>query len=163
MFDTGQLIFIDVASRRSCAASCSEPSEPTGVPPLSCAGAAGRPSCLLFVLRALGVTGCGVEVLAVLEDLVVMVGRPDSGFRPPTREHYEAEIEHGVMFVGNPETVPPRIAESIRLLGLSRFDLKYDVYRLPKEGRSRSVELYGREVIPRVREILARTPEAANA
>ena len=91
-------------------------------------------------------------------DITEKVGR-ERGFRPPTREHYEAEIEHGVMFVGSPTTVAPRIAESIRLLGLSRFDLKYDVYRLPKEGRSRSVELYGREVIPRVREILARAPE----
>ena len=41
-------------------------------------------------------------------------------------------------------------------LGASRFDLKYSAGTLPHEPMMRSIELYGREVIPRVRELLAR-------
>jgi hypothetical protein len=42
----------------------------------------------------------------------------------------------------------------IRLLGLSRFDLAYALGRVPREQRLETIELYGREVIPRVREVL---------
>jgi alkanesulfonate monooxygenase SsuD/methylene tetrahydromethanopterin reductase-like flavin-dependent oxidoreductase (luciferase family) len=59
------------------------------------------------------------------------------------------------MYVGSPETVANRIAESIRALGLSRFDLLHAVGRIPHEQRMATIELYGREVIPRVRELLA--------
>ena len=43
----------------------------------------------------------------------------------------------------------------IRLLGLSRFDLAYATGRVPHELKMATIELYGREVIPRVRELLA--------
>lgn len=56
--------------------------------------------------------------------------------------------------MGSPETVAAKITANIRTLGLSRFDLKYDIGRLPREQRAASIELYGREVIPRVRQQL---------
>lgn len=62
---------------------------------------------------------------------------------------------HGAMFVGSPETVAQKIAWAVRTLGLSRFQLKYSVGALPHEQRKESVRLYGTEVIPRVRELLA--------
>lgn len=42
-------------------------------------------------------------------------------------------------------------------LGASRFDLKYSAGTLPHETMMRSIELYGTEVVPRVRELLGRT------
>ena len=67
------------------------------------------------------------------------------------------------MFVGSPETVAERIAAVVHALSLSRFHLHYAIGRVPHEQRMAMVELYGREVIPRVRELLsaAREPPAA--
>ena len=66
------------------------------------------------------------------------------------------------MYVGSPDTVAQRIAEVIRTLSLSRFDLLYAVGRVPHEQRLATIELYGREVIPRVRGLLA-APEVEDA
>jgi probable LLM family oxidoreductase len=83
----------------------------------------------------------------------------ERGWRPPTYEQYLAEVEHGSMYVGSPETVANRIAAVIRTLSLSRFDLLYAVGRVPHEQRLATIELYGREVIPRLRELLTVAPE----
>ena len=40
-------------------------------------------------------------------------------------------------------------------LGVARFDMKYSAGTLPHETLMRSIELYGKRVIPRVRELLA--------
>jgi probable LLM family oxidoreductase len=82
----------------------------------------------------------------------------ERGFYAPTRERYEAEIDHGALFVGSPETVARKIAATARDLRLSRFDLKYDVMHLPRQARARTIELLGREVAPRVRELLTMEP-----
>jgi probable LLM family oxidoreductase len=83
----------------------------------------------------------------------------ERGWRPPTYEQFLAEVDHGSMYVGSPETVARRIADAIRALSLSRFDLVSAVGRVPHDLRMATVELYGREVIPRVRELLAAAPE----
>ncbi|MGY1402107.1 LLM class flavin-dependent oxidoreductase [Streptomyces sp. SS10] len=80
----------------------------------------------------------------------------ERGFYEPDRRRYEAELEHGALFVGSPETVARKIATVARDLGLSRFDLKYDIMHLPRRARARTIELLGREVAPRVREILSK-------
>ncbi|MGS2618656.1 LLM class flavin-dependent oxidoreductase [Micromonospora sp. LZ34] len=85
----------------------------------------------------------------------------ERGFYAPTRQRYEAELDRGALFVGSPETVAQKIATVARDLRLSRFDLKYDIMRLPREARARTIELLGREVAPRVRELL--TLEASHA
>lgn len=79
----------------------------------------------------------------------------ERGWPPVTRADYEREIEHGSLYVGSPDTVAARIARTARVLGLDRFDLKYSHGALPHELLMRSIELYGREVAPRVRELLA--------
>jgi alkanesulfonate monooxygenase SsuD/methylene tetrahydromethanopterin reductase-like flavin-dependent oxidoreductase (luciferase family) len=79
----------------------------------------------------------------------------ERGWRMPTREQFDAEVAGGSMYVGSPETVANRLADVMRTLGLSRFDLLYAVGRVPHEQRMQAIELYGREVIPRVRELLA--------
>ena len=87
----------------------------------------------------------------------------ERGWRPPTYEQFLAEVDHGSMYVGSPETVANRIAAAMQTLSLSRFDLLYAVGRIPHDQRIATIELYGREVIPRVRELLAATPETGRA
>jgi alkanesulfonate monooxygenase SsuD/methylene tetrahydromethanopterin reductase-like flavin-dependent oxidoreductase (luciferase family) len=72
---------------------------------------------------------------------------------------FRAEIATGSLYVGSPETVATKLAAAIRLLGLRRFDLAYAPGRVPHEQRMATIELYGREVIPRVRELLAAAPD----
>ncbi len=82
------------------------------------------------------------------------IGR-ERGWPPATRESFEAEADHGALFVGAPETVAAKIADTVRTLGLSRFDLKYSHGPLPHEQLMHAIELYGGEVVPRVRALLA--------
>ncbi|MCU1420135.1 MAG: class flavin-dependent oxidoreductase, partial [Mycetocola sp.] len=56
---------------------------------------------------------------------------------------------------GSPETVARRIAATAQTLGLDRFDLKYANGTMPHEQLMSSIELYGTQVIPLVREMLA--------
>ncbi len=86
----------------------------------------------------------------------------ERGWRPPTYEQFLAEVDHGSMYVGSPETVANRIATTMQTLSLSRFDLLYAVGRVPHDRRMATIELYGREVIPRVRELLAAVPETGH-
>ena len=79
----------------------------------------------------------------------------ERGWARPTMERFQAEIADGSLYLGSPETVATKIAGVIRLLGLSRFDWAYATGRVPHEQRMATIELYGREVIPRVRELLA--------
>ena len=82
----------------------------------------------------------------------------ERGWARPTLSSFRDEIAGGSLYVGSPETVAPKLAANIRLLGLSRFDLAYAVGRVPHEQRMATIELYGREVIPRVRELLEEPP-----
>ncbi|MEV6286205.1 LLM class flavin-dependent oxidoreductase [Kribbella sp. NPDC051770] len=85
----------------------------------------------------------------------------ERGFYATTKDRYLAEVDEGALFVGSPETVAQKIATVARDLHLTRFDLKYDVMFLPRDARARTIELLGREVAPRVRELLAAQPTAA--
>jgi alkanesulfonate monooxygenase SsuD/methylene tetrahydromethanopterin reductase-like flavin-dependent oxidoreductase (luciferase family) len=87
----------------------------------------------------------------------------ERGWRPPTYEQFLAEVDHGSMYVGSPETVANRIATTMQTLSLSRFDLLYALGRVPHEQRRATIELYGRKVIPRVRELLAAANDADEA
>src|SRR5580765_4143541 len=87
----------------------------------------------------------------------------ERGWRPPTYEQFLAEVDHGSMYVGSPDTVANRIARVVRTLGLSRFDLHYAIGRVPHDQRLAVIELYGREVIPRVRELVSGAREADDA
>jgi probable LLM family oxidoreductase len=82
----------------------------------------------------------------------------ERGWARPTRDRFQAEVDGGSLYLGSPETVATKIAWVIRLLGLSRFDLAYATGRVPHEQKMETIELYGREVIPRVRELLAESP-----
>lgn len=87
-------------------------------------------------------------------DMMERIGR-ERGWTRMSRAQFEAEVDHGALVVGSPETVAQRIAAIVRTLGLDRFDLKYSAGTLPHEHSMRAIELYGTAVIPRVRELLA--------
>jgi probable LLM family oxidoreductase len=79
----------------------------------------------------------------------------ERGWPPPTREQFDREAgPGGALFVGSPETVAKKIAETARVLSLSRFDLKYSNGTLPHDRMLRSIELIGTRVVPRVHELL---------
>src|ERR1700716_1299807 len=79
----------------------------------------------------------------------------ERGWARPTMDRFQAEVDEGSLYLGSVETVANKIAWVIRLLGLSRFDLAYATGRVPHEQKMATIELYGREVIPRVRELLS--------
>jgi probable LLM family oxidoreductase len=77
------------------------------------------------------------------------------GWPPIRKEEYKAEIEHGSLYIGSPETVARKMAHAIKALGVGRFDLIYTTGAQPISARLRAVELFGTKVIPMVRDILA--------
>lgn len=79
----------------------------------------------------------------------------ERGWGPATRIQFEQEVAHGALFVGSPETVARKIADTVRTLGLSRFDLKYANGPQPHDELMECIRLYGTEVAPRVHELLA--------
>jgi probable LLM family oxidoreductase len=82
----------------------------------------------------------------------------ERGWPPTSRAEFDREIAAGSLYVGSPETVARKIAATVRALGASRFDFKYSAGTLAHERLLRSIELYGREVVPRVRRLLAEAP-----
>jgi probable LLM family oxidoreductase len=80
----------------------------------------------------------------------------ERGFAIPTEESLAWEAgPRGALYVGSPDTVARKIAANLRALGANRFDLKYGMVGMTHAALMTNVELYGREVIPRVRELLA--------
>jgi probable LLM family oxidoreductase len=79
----------------------------------------------------------------------------ERGWGPTSLAEFEREAETGSLYVGSPETVARKIAATVRTLGVVRFDMKYSSGPLEHSKLMRSIELYGRVVIPRVRELLA--------
>ncbi len=79
----------------------------------------------------------------------------ERGWPPLTQADFAREIEHGSLYVGSPETVARKIAATAKALSAVRFDLKYSAGPLSHEKMMRSIDLYGRKVIPLVREMLA--------
>jgi probable LLM family oxidoreductase len=77
------------------------------------------------------------------------------GFAIPTEETFNHEIgSRGALYVGSPETVAQKIAQNLTALDANRFDLKYGMGGLSHEALMTNIELYGTQVIPRVRELL---------
>lgn len=77
------------------------------------------------------------------------------GWPPYTREQFDYEIEHGSLYVGSPETVAKKIANAMKTLNATRFDMVYGQGQQKASARLKSIELYATKVIPRVRELLS--------
>src|SRR6266516_3800165 len=93
--------------------------------------------------------------------ILTRIGR-ERGWPPITRERFDADVSHGALHVGSPETVARKIAQTVRALQVDRFDLKYSNGTLPHERLMTAIELYGTQVIPRVRDLLS-TDRVASA
>jgi probable LLM family oxidoreductase len=78
----------------------------------------------------------------------------ERGWAPIGRDHFEREARAGALFVGSPPTVAAKIVSTSRALGLSRFDLKYANGTMPHDKLMTSIELYGTQVVPLVRDAL---------
>ena len=94
------------------------------------------------------------EVWPHYEALMTRIGA-ERGWPPASRAQFDREAgPDGALCVGSPETVAAKIVKTVRLLGLSRFDVKYSSGTLPHSALMRSIELFGTKVAPRVRELL---------
>ncbi|MFT3661478.1 MAG: LLM class flavin-dependent oxidoreductase [Gordonia sp. (in: high G+C Gram-positive bacteria)] len=78
----------------------------------------------------------------------------ERGWGPAGPREFENEIEHGSLYLGSPETVATKIARTLTTLKVDRFDLKYD-QPVPHAVQRRSIELYGEQVVPMVKDMLA--------
>ncbi|MEX0380729.1 Atu2307/SP_0267 family LLM class monooxygenase [Leuconostoc sp. MS02] len=76
------------------------------------------------------------------------------GWAPMSREQFENEMQYGSMYVGTPEVVAKKIANSIITLNVDRFDLVYGAGEQTTSAREHMIKLYGEKVIPRVKAIL---------
>ncbi|PRB07224.1 LLM class flavin-dependent oxidoreductase [Microbacterium sp. MYb64] len=83
------------------------------------------------------------------------IGR-ERGWPAYSRARFQNDVgPEGAMYSGSPDRVARKIVDTVRALGIGRFELKYASGPLPHEAMMRSIELYGTEVIPRVRAMLA--------
>jgi alkanesulfonate monooxygenase SsuD/methylene tetrahydromethanopterin reductase-like flavin-dependent oxidoreductase (luciferase family) len=79
----------------------------------------------------------------------------ERGWPPMGRAEFDREADSGSLYIGSPETVAAKISATVKLLGVSRFDMKYSAGPLAHEKLMRCIELYGGKVIPLVRDMLA--------
>ena len=98
------------------------------------------------------------EAFPLFKEAMDKVGKT-RGWQPMTEQHFKNEVKFGSMYVGSAETVAKKIARSMKRLGVNRFDLVYGFGPVKASARKHMVELYGKEVIPRVRELLAEETE----
>jgi probable LLM family oxidoreductase len=76
----------------------------------------------------------------------------------PGREQYAAELAiEGALVAGTPEQVAEKIVYQHRFFGHDRFLLQNSVGTMPHENVLRSIELFGTQVAPLVREALGGT------
>jgi probable LLM family oxidoreductase len=86
--------------------------------------------------------------------MMTRIGK-ERGWPPASRQQFEREAgPDGAICVGSPETVADKIVQTAKLLGLSRFDLKYSNGTLSHAAAMRSIELIGTRVAPAVRAAL---------
>ncbi|GAA1693704.1 LLM class flavin-dependent oxidoreductase [Microbacterium sediminicola] len=79
----------------------------------------------------------------------------ERGWPAYSRARFQHEVGSGAVYAGSPERVAQKITQTVRTLGVTRFDLKFSNGPLSHAKMMRSIELYGTVVIPRVRELLA--------
>jgi probable LLM family oxidoreductase len=85
----------------------------------------------------------------------------ERGWAPIGRAHFEQQAgPDGALFVGSPATVAAKIVRAINDLSLTRFDLKYSSGPLPHDALMKSIELYGTQVVPRVRDVFGAAVDA---
>lgn len=88
------------------------------------------------------------------------IGR-ERGWPPYNRLRFQQEVgPGGALYVGSPETVAAKIVDTVRTLGIDRFDMKFSTGTLSHARMLRSIELFGTRVAPLVAEGLRDLPAA---
>ena len=109
-------------------------------------------------------TGAAVEAAwPPYLDVMGRIGR-ERGWPPPTRARFEAERSpRGALLVGSPQEVVDKILFEHELFGMDRMLLQFSVGTMPHRELLRSIELFGTEVAPVVRQATApqRSPAPA--
>ncbi len=78
----------------------------------------------------------------------------ERGWPPITEAGFDNEIEHGSLYAGSPETVARKIENTVKALGISRFQIKYSAGSMDHEKLMQSIDLYGSKVTGLVRGLL---------
>jgi alkanesulfonate monooxygenase SsuD/methylene tetrahydromethanopterin reductase-like flavin-dependent oxidoreductase (luciferase family) len=78
----------------------------------------------------------------------------ERGWPPIDRAKFVVEADRGALYVGSPDSIARKIAKTAEALKISRFDLKYSVGAIGHDKLKRSIELFGRKVVPKVRDML---------
>jgi probable LLM family oxidoreductase len=95
---------------------------------------------------------------AFFDPLATMMNRigRERGWSPLTRQDYDAmRTLRGTLFVGSPQEVAEKILFQHELFGHDRFLVQFTVGTMPHAEVMRSIELFGTEVAPVVRQELA--------
>ncbi|MFE1645014.1 LLM class flavin-dependent oxidoreductase [Microbacterium sp. P01] len=83
------------------------------------------------------------------------IGR-ERGWPTYNRLRFQHDVgPEGSVYSGSPETVARKIADTVRTLGATRFDMKFSNGTLSHDKMMKSIELYGTRVAPMVRDLLA--------
>ncbi|MGX1702464.1 LLM class flavin-dependent oxidoreductase [Microbacterium sp. NPDC055357] len=95
------------------------------------------------------------EAYPGFESLNNTIGR-ERGWPAYNRLRFQHDVgSEGAVYAGSPETVARKIADTVRTLGVQRFDMKFSTGTLSHEKMMRSIELYGSKVVPLVRDMLS--------
>lgn len=96
------------------------------------------------------------EAFPALATMMDRIGR-ERGWPPMTRQDFDASRTlRGANFVGNPQQVVEKILFQHGIFGHQRFLVQFSVGTLPHESIMRSIELFGTEVAPVVRDEIGR-------
>jgi probable LLM family oxidoreductase len=95
------------------------------------------------------------EAYAGFEAMNNSIGR-ERGWPPYSRMRFQHDVgPEGALYVGSPERVARKIADTVQTLGVHRFDMKFSTGTLAHERMMNSIELYGTQVAPLVRDMLS--------
>jgi probable LLM family oxidoreductase len=102
------------------------------------------------------------EAFVAFKTVMDQLGR-ERGWPPMTRDQFEASRGlRGANFVGNPQEVVEKVLFQHEIFGHQRFLVQFGVGTLPHASLMRSIELFGTEVAPVVREEIARRNATAS-
>ncbi len=95
------------------------------------------------------------EAYPGFESMNNTIGR-ERGWPPYNRLRFQHDVGlEGALYVGSPETVARKIADTVRTLGADRFDMKFSTGTLSHGKMLHSIELFGTRVAPLVQDLLA--------
>lgn len=78
----------------------------------------------------------------------------ERGWPPTSRAHFDHEIKHGALFLGNPEQVAEKIVRQHATFGHDRTLIQLSVGTIPHAQMMRAIELLGTRVAPLVRDAI---------